>query len=125
METENISKLIQNLCKVSMCDPISDTDFDNIDDSYKDTSKEHFIVEFGVTDPTILVTVGQKIYLGDTIAIMDNIPVKSKNNGEITEVYDRYIVGKYTTDIEELLSQYNLSEKTTDKDIMKQFNLNL
>lgn len=125
MNTEEISKVINNLCKVSMCDPIIETDFDDIDETFKGDSKEHFIVEFGIPTPNITVTVGQKIMIDDIIAYMDNIPVRSQITGTITEVHDRYIVGKYNTDINDLLAMYNLSEGSTDDDIMKQFNLKL
>ena len=122
---EDITKLFQGLCKVSMCDPESTTDFDFLDQVYNDYRKEKFIIEFGTLKPKIFVEVNQLIKLDDVIAEMDGMPVKSKVCGRITEITDRYIIGIYSTNADELLELYNLSENMTDNDIIKQFNLNI
>lgn len=123
---EKLMSLIDNLCKVSMCDPIEETDFDFIDSlAPGDINTERFIIEFGVRKPKILVSVGQHIKLDDIIAYMNDIPVKSKVCGKITEINDRYIIGIYETDVDAILAMYNLSENMTEQDVLKQFDIKL
>lgn len=102
----------QKLCKVSMCDPIVET---NVEDVLKNAPifnggpNEKFIIEFGGTDVTIKVSVGDHINIDDTIAIINLFPVTSKVAGTITEVSERYIIGKY--DIEDYSSYIGQSEE--------------
>lgn len=121
----NIQKLLNTLCKVSMCDPQEATDLDYLDNMNKVSGSDKFIVEFGVRKPIIKVSVGQHIRLDDIIAEMNGIPVKSKINGTITEVTDRYIIGVYDTDVDAILASYGLSENMTEKDLLKQFDIQL
>lgn len=123
---EKIMYLLDSLCKVSMCDPIEETDFNFIDSLVPgDVNTERFIIEFGTRKPVIIVQVGQYIKLDDTIAYMNDIPVKSKVCGRITEVNDRYIIGIYETNVDALLSMYNLSENMTENEIFKQFDIKI
>jgi hypothetical protein len=123
---EKIMSLLDTLCKVSMCDPVEETDLNFIDSlAPGDVNTERFVVEFGVRKPKILVSVGQHIKLNDVIAYMNDIPVKSKICGRITEVTDRYIIGIYETDVDTILSMYNLSENMTEDDLLKQFDIKI
>jgi hypothetical protein len=109
-----------------MCDPQEITDLKFIDSLAKgDPETERFIIEFGSRKPIINVSVGQHIKLDDVIAYMNNVPVKSKVCGTITEVNDRYIIGIYDTDVDMLLNMYGLSENMTESDILKQFDITI
>lgn len=125
-DNQNLISLLDTLCKVSMCDPVENTDLDFIDSlAPGDPNTERFIIEFGVRKPVILVSVGQYIKLDDIIAYMNDIPVKSKVCGRITEVNDRYIIGIYETNIDTILSMYGLNENMTTDDVLKQFNIKI
>lgn len=125
-DNEKILNLLDELCKVSMCDPIEETDMDYIDSlAPGDPNTERFIIEFGTRKPNITVNVGQHIKLDDVIAYMNDIPVKSKICGIITEITDRYIIGIYETDVDRILEMYNLSENMTENDLLKQLDINL
>jgi len=86
-------------------------------------SAERFVIEFGSNNPTITVEVNQHIKIDDTIAYMKGIPVKSKINGIITEVTDKYIIGTYETDYNEILSSLGLSAEMTEEDFKNKFGL--
>lgn len=121
----NIKNILNTLCKVSMCDPQEETDFDALNDRAERSGAEKFIVEFGVKRPKIMVDVGQHIKLDDVIAYMNDIPVRSKICGTITEITDRYIVGIYDTDVDAILTSYGLSENMTEADLLKQFDIKI
>ena len=121
----NIKNIINTLCKVSMCDPQEETDFDALNGRVERSGAEKFIVEFGVKRPKITVSVGQHIKLDDVIAYMNDIPVRSKICGTITEITDRYIVGIYNTDVDAILASYGLSENMTEADLLKQFDIKI
>lgn len=125
MIDNNIKNILNTLCKVSMCDPQESTDLNYIDKMNRYSEAEKFIIEFGTLKPTIKVSVGQHIKLDDTIAEMNGIPVKSKINGTITEITNRYIVGVYDTDVDAILSAYGLNESLTQSDLLKQFNIQI
>jgi hypothetical protein len=109
-----------------MCDTVEETDFRHIDSlSPGDSETERFVIEFGVKRPIINVSVGQHIKIDDIIAYMNDIPVKAKFCGVITEVTDRYIIGIYETNVDNILAMYNLSENMTEQDLLKQFNINI
>jgi hypothetical protein len=119
---------LQRLCKISICPPDETTDFDQLFsvstgmDGGTD-SAERFVIEFGSSNPTISVSVNQHIKIDDTIAYMKGIPVKSHINGIITEVTDKYIIGTYETDYNEILSSLGLSAEMTEEDIKNRFGL--
>lgn len=121
----NIKNLINSLCRVSMCDPLEETNFDALNDNAERSGAEKFIIEFGVKHPNILVSIGQHIKLDDIIAYMNDIPVRSKVCGTITEITDRYIIGLYDTDVDAILASYGLSENMSEADLLKQFNIKL
>lgn len=125
MTNDIIKNLINSICKVSMCEPQIETNLNEIDNIFKVYNKEKFIIEFGSENPIITVHEGQDIMIDDTIAIMDDVPVKSKVCGTILEINEKYIVGKYINDIDKLLSIYNLSSESSNDDITKQFNIDV
>jgi len=124
----NEFQALQKLCRISICPPEETTDFDQLfsDSTGMDggaNSSERFVIEFGSDNPTITVSVNQHIKIDDTIAYMKGIPVKSHINGIITEVTDKYIIGTYETDYNEILSSLGLSAEMTEEDIKNRFGL--
>lgn len=123
VQTENNNNdFLQSLCSVSMCPPQVVTDIDiilNNATAFNDVgASKHFVIEFGVNHPTILVSPGQSIKIDDIIAYINEIPVYSKIAGTITEVNEKYIIGDYLEQ-NDLLSQYGLNESITEEDIKR------
>lgn len=121
METQQLDlNALKCLCKISVCPPEESTDFEKLGSTGMDggtNAAERFIIEFGTQNPSILVSVGQKIGINDVIATMKGIPVKSKVAGTITEKTDKYIIGEYETDCESILSSIGLSSDMTEEDL--------
>lgn len=121
MATNDIDSLLR-LCKISICPPEETTDFDKL---FREStgmdggvdSPERFVIEFGSQNSSINVNVGDTIHMDDIIGYMRGIPVKSKISGKITEVHEKYIIGEYDTDYEEILSSFDLSGNLSDIDI--------
>lgn len=104
-------------CRINLCEPPThDNEIPQITDGVK-----KFIVEFGSEKTSINVYKDKKIKLNDIIGYIDNIPVKSKLNGKILEVYQKYIVGEYDTDIDEMLGDLGLSRDMKQEDLQAKF----
>lgn len=113
METE-AEILMENLCRVSMCSPIVETDIEyEMENSPLLNgigNAEGFVIEFGTDDVMIKVTPGDSIDQDTIIAEMEGIPVYSKIKGKITEVHEKYIIGEYDLSIVD-----DLSNKSEDE----------
>jgi len=113
------------LCRVSMCEPVKETDTDYLADNAPlggGTNKK-FVVEFGCKDFVINVTPGQKISEDDILGYMNNKPVRSKIKGVVLEVYDKYFIGEYTTNIEEYIKQFTEDGEASEDKIKAMFGL--
>jgi hypothetical protein len=100
-------------CCISICEPDSSTDLDYVINSGLGNNIScpgKFVVEFGTEKPIILLTPGQRISIGQIIGYMRGIKVRSKINGIITDVTDRYFIGIYDHNSDEILRQLNLSD---------------
>lgn len=100
-------------CRISLCESDSSTDIEYVIDSGLGNNiscPNRFIIEFGTEKPAILLTVGQKISVGQIIGYMKGIKVKSKINGRITFVTDRYVIGEYERNTDDILSQLGISD---------------
>lgn len=100
-------------CCISTCLPDTSTNLDYVLDSgifNSISSPEKFVVEFGTEQPTIILTPGQKIKVDQTIGYMRGISVNSKINGTITEVTDRYFIGVYDNNTDNILNDLGLND---------------
>lgn len=102
MATE-AEKLMENLCRVSMCSPVVETDveyeMENSPLLNGIGNCDKFVIEFGTENVSVKVSPGDLIDQNTIIAEMENIPVYSKVKGKITEVHEKYIVGEYDLSI--------------------------
>lgn len=104
-------------CRINLCEPPThDNEIPQIIDGVK-----KFIVEFGAEKTNIKVYKNKKIKLNDIIGYIDDIPVKSKLNGKILEVHQKYIIGEYDTDIDEILGDLGLSRDMKQEDLQAKF----
>ena len=100
-------------CCISICEPDSSTDLEYVINSGLGNNiscPEKFIVEFGTENPTILLTPGQRISVDQIIGYMKGVKVRSKINGIITDVTDRYFIGTYERDSDYILQQLGLTD---------------
>lgn len=103
IEDPNVNELIE-LCKVSMCDDISSTDTSDWYNQF-DTS-EYIIIEFNINyNFTILLAENQNININDIIAYIDGVPVKSRKSFIVVETGQNYIIGRYTVNADNMLSE--------------------
>lgn len=113
------------LCRVSMCEPIKETDTDYLSDNCPlggGTNKK-FVVEFGCKNFVINVTPGQTISEDDILGYMNNKPVRSKIKGKVLEVYPNYFIGEYSTDIEGYINEFMENGEASEDKIKKMFGL--
>lgn len=104
MEANELLKL----CRVSMCEPIKETDTDYLDKSSPlgGGTNRKFVVEFGCKNFALTVKPGQTISEDDILGYMNGKPVRSKLRGKILEVYSNYFIGEYSSDIDGELLKY-------------------
>ena len=100
-----------------MCDPDSSTNLEYVLNSGLQ-SPDKFVVEFGTESPKILLTPGQKISVDQIIGYMRGIKVRSKLSGTITEIADRYVIGTYNNNVNDVLKQLGIDD-LSDKSIKK------
>jgi len=104
---------MEKLCKVSMCPPEENSDADYIvNNSPIFNEAKKFIIEFGCENVKVAVSVGQKVDETTILAYMEGLPVTSKVYGTITEVNEKYIIGEYLSDADEISK---LAEKEIEK----------
>ena len=97
------------LCKISICPPESSTNLDYVlNNGIFSEQPKNFIIEFGSEKSDIRVKVGQKIKIDDVIGFIKGIKVKSKVEGVVTEVYDRYFIGEETSSVDEILEDFGI-----------------
>lgn len=104
-------------CCISMCDPDSSTNLEYVLNSGLQ-SPDKFVVEFGTESPKILLVPGQKISVDQIIGYMRGIKVRSKLSGTITEITDRYVIGTYNNNVNDVLKQLGIDD-LSDKSIKK------
>ena len=125
MESEELIRL----CRISMCDPVRETDVEYLKDNspLSGGTCKKFVVEFGCLDRVIKLVPGQIISEDEIIGYMNNKPVRSKIKGKITEVYPEYFVGEYIMDIESEIEKYLGALGVSEMNDVKSFinNLNI
>lgn len=106
-------------CCISVCPPDTSTNFDDALGLKNEPMSERFVVEFGTEHPEILVVPGQTIKIDQIIGYMRGVPVRSKINGTITEVSERYFIGIYDNDINSALLNTDFGNDLSEENIKK------
>lgn len=103
-------------CSISVCPPESSTNFDDI---LKNGMPSRFVVEFGSDHPEIIVVPGQSIKIDQIIGYINGMPVRSKINGKVIEVDEKYFIGEYDLDIHSALINTGFGFDLTDDELNK------
>lgn len=115
----------ENPCMISMCPPDSSTDLDYLIENAgafnNIESPDKFIVEFGGTYTQLQVNPGQIIKDDDFIGYVDNIQVKSKVKGTVTEVHENYFMGSYANELSDIIDNISDLNNMSPDDIVRKF----
>ena len=99
-----------DICKINLCEPEVQTDVDSMADNSgcftELDSPGLFAVEINGDNVSINVNTNDHISEDDTLAYINNVPLKSKMNGNIIEKTSRYFIGEYSIDENQDFEQY-------------------
>ncbi len=112
-----------NECRISLCPPVEETNFKNLDNISPLKSSKGIIVEFDSGyRHRINVKTGTEISFNQNIGVIEDLPVKSQIRGLVIEKTKNYFIADYidelpNLDTDNLLSKYNNKEMENICDI--------